>query len=87
MNDMSSPPSENTWKIRPFAETLVALRFLTRLPIPFVRTLDLPPLSEGMRDKVAAAGKLKAFMLADPVRGANIKKLIEEGRACLTENV
>ena len=49
MNDMSSPPSENTWKIRPFAETLVALRFLTRLPVPFVRTLDLPPLAEGMR--------------------------------------
>lgn len=49
MNDMSSPSSENTWKIRPFAETLVALRFLTRLPIPFVRTLDLPPLAEAMR--------------------------------------
>jgi hypothetical protein len=28
-----------------------------------------------------AAEKLKAFMLADPVRGVNIKKLIEEGRA------
>jgi hypothetical protein len=32
-----------------------------------------------VRDTVAAAGKLKAFMLADPVRGVNIKKLIEEG--------
>ena len=49
MNDMSSPPSENTWKIRPFAETIAALHFLTRLPIPFVRTLDLPPLAEAMR--------------------------------------
>ncbi len=49
MNDMSSPTNESAWKIRPFAETLVALRFLTRLPLPFVRTLDLPPLAQAMR--------------------------------------
>ncbi len=43
---------------------------------------DLVP-SEGTKakDKVASAEKLKAFMLADPVRGVNIKELIEEGRA------
>lgn len=43
---------------------------------------DLVP-SAGVKakDKVAAAEKLKAFMLADPVRGVNIKALIEEGRA------
>ena len=43
---------------------------------------DLVP-SEGVRvkDKIAAADKLKAFMLSDPVRGVNIKSLIEEGRA------
>jgi prevent-host-death family protein len=43
---------------------------------------DLVP-SAGVRtkDKVAAAEKLKAFMLADPVRVINIKELIEEGRA------
>ena len=43
---------------------------------------DLAP-SVGVRakDKVAAAEKLKAFMLADPVRGVNIKRLIEKGRA------
>jgi prevent-host-death family protein len=42
---------------------------------------DLVP-SAGVRvkDKVAAAGKLKVFMLGDPVRGVNTKKLIEEGR-------
>jgi adenosylcobinamide-GDP ribazoletransferase len=49
MNDTSQPPSENTWKIRPFAETLLALSFLTRLPIPFTRTIDMPPLSQAMR--------------------------------------
>jgi prevent-host-death family protein len=43
---------------------------------------DLVP-SAGVRakDKVAAAEKLKAFMLADPVCGVNFKKLIEEGSA------
>lgn len=43
---------------------------------------DLVP-SAGARkkDKAAAAEKLKAFMRADPVRGVNIKALIEEGRA------
>ena len=42
---------------------------------------DLVP-SAGMRakDKVSAAAKLKAFMLADPVRSVDIKALIEEGR-------
>ena len=33
------------------------------------------------KDTVAAAKKLKAFMLADPVRGVNIKALIDEARA------
>jgi prevent-host-death family protein len=41
---------------------------------------DLVP-SAGARVKDrAAAEKLKAFMRADPVRGVNIKQLIEEGR-------
>lgn len=42
---------------------------------------DLVP-SRGVKekDKVAAAEKLKAFMRADPVRGADIRALIEEGR-------
>lgn len=44
---------------------------------------DLVPSEVVMRvkDKIAAADKLKAFMLSDPVRGVNIKSLIEEGRA------
>ena len=43
---------------------------------------DLVP-SKGAKtqDKAAAAEKLKAFMLADPVRGVNIKELVEDGRA------
>jgi adenosylcobinamide-GDP ribazoletransferase len=35
--------------MRPFAELLHALHFLTRLPLPFTRTIDLPPLSQSMR--------------------------------------
>ena len=71
MNDMSSPPSENTWKIRPFAETLVALRFLTRLPIPFVRTLDLPPLAEAMRF-FPLSGAIIGALISAVLIGANI---------------
>lgn len=41
----------------------------------------VPSLGVRVKDKVAAAEKLKAFMLAEPVRGVDIKALIEEGRA------
>jgi len=41
----------------------------------------VPSVSVKAKDKVAAAEKLKAFMRADPVRGVNIKDLIDEGRA------
>jgi len=41
----------------------------------------VPSLSARVKDKVSAAEKLKAFMLSDPVRGVNIKALIDEGRA------
>ena len=41
----------------------------------------VPSVGAKVKDKVVAAEKLKAFMLADPVRGVNIKALIEEGRA------
>jgi prevent-host-death family protein len=41
----------------------------------------VPSLGVRAKDKVAAAEKLKAFMRANPVRGADIRALIEEGRA------
>jgi prevent-host-death family protein len=41
----------------------------------------VPSLGVRAKDKVAAAEKLKAFMRTDPVRGADIRALIEEGRA------
>lgn len=41
----------------------------------------VPSLAARVKDKVAAAEKLKAFMLSDPVRGVDIKALIDGGRA------
>ena len=41
----------------------------------------VPSVGTRTKDKVAAAERLKAFMLADPVRGVNIKALIEGRRA------
>lgn len=41
----------------------------------------VPSTGTKKKDKVAAVKKMKAFMLESPVRGVNIKELIEEGRA------
>jgi adenosylcobinamide-GDP ribazoletransferase len=71
MNDMPQPTSENTRKIRPFAETLLALSFLTRLPIPFVRTLDMPPLAQAMRFFPLAGAAIGAIV-AGVLIGANM---------------
>ncbi len=46
----SLPPSASpSSRLRPFAELVHALRFLTRLPVPFARTIDPPPLAQSMR--------------------------------------
>ena len=43
---------------------------------------DLVPSTRAkFKDKVAAVNRIKVFMLANPVRGVNIKGLLEEGRA------
>jgi prevent-host-death family protein len=43
---------------------------------------DLVPSARARaKDKVAAAEKLKVFMRTNPVRGVNIRNLIDEGRA------
>jgi prevent-host-death family protein len=41
----------------------------------------VPSAGAKSKDKAAAAERLKAFMLADPVRGVDIEALIAEGRA------
>ncbi len=46
-NSSSEIPAGGRW--RPVAELLVSLQFLTRLPVPFVRTIDPQPLALAMR--------------------------------------
>ena len=49
MSDNLESESAAKGKFRPFAELIVSLKFLTRLPIPFARTIDAPPLAQAMR--------------------------------------
>ena len=48
MSDAFEPRSAHAGRFRPFASFLVSLRFLTRLPVPFVRTVDPPRLKNSM---------------------------------------
>ncbi len=48
MSDAFEPRSVHRGRFRPFASFLMALRFLTRMPVPFVRTVDPPPLRDAM---------------------------------------
>lgn len=41
----------------------------------------VPSRTQETRHKVATVEKLKAFMKAEPVRGVDIKRLIDSGRA------
>jgi adenosylcobinamide-GDP ribazoletransferase len=50
MSDTPTPPqTESAGTFRPFAEFVHAARFLTRVPVPFSRTVDPPPLKQTMR--------------------------------------
>ncbi|MFN4141402.1 adenosylcobinamide-GDP ribazoletransferase [Aestuariivirga sp.] len=48
MSDAFEPRSAYRRRFRPFASFLAALRFLTRLPVPFVRRMDPPALKDSM---------------------------------------
>ena len=47
-------------RFRPIAEILAALRFLTRVPIPFAKTVDPVPLAQAMRVFPLAGGLIGA---------------------------
>jgi adenosylcobinamide-GDP ribazoletransferase len=49
MSDNLPDQATGTGRFRPVAELLVSLQFLSRLPIPFSRTIDPVPLSQAMR--------------------------------------
>jgi adenosylcobinamide-GDP ribazoletransferase len=59
-----APPSEDKGPaLRPFAELVHALKFLTRLPVPFSKTIDPPPLNQTMR-MFSVAGALIGVLIA-----------------------
>jgi adenosylcobinamide-GDP ribazoletransferase len=61
MNDTLPSDNENPLRFKPFAELLMSLRFLTRLPIPFARTIDPPPLAHAMRFFAVAGAVIGAI--------------------------
>lgn len=61
MSDELPANAASARRLRPFAELLFSLGFLTRLPIPFTRTLDPPALSQSMRFFAVAGGIVGAL--------------------------
>jgi adenosylcobinamide-GDP ribazoletransferase len=67
MSDQLPPvPSVETKApaLRPFAELVHALKFLTRLPVPFSKTIDPPPLNQTMRMFSIAGGLIGVLIAA-----------------------
>jgi adenosylcobinamide-GDP ribazoletransferase len=85
MNDTLRNDNEETPKFRPFAELLVSLRFLTRLPIPFARTIDPPPLAQGMRFFAVAGALIGGFngLFLVALRTAHLPPLIAAVFTCM----
>jgi adenosylcobinamide-GDP ribazoletransferase len=61
MNDIFRDNSAQSGGFRPFAELLASLRFLTRLPIPFARTIDPPAMAQSLRFFAIAGGIVGAI--------------------------
>jgi adenosylcobinamide-GDP ribazoletransferase len=86
MSDTPPRLDAATSQFRPFAELIFSMSFLTRLPIPFARTLDPPPLSQSMRLFAVAGGMIGAinglvyvgllFLHVPPLMSAAITLLI-----------
>jgi len=74
MSDDFQARSEPRRRFRPFAEFLVALRFLTRLPVPFIRTLDPPPLHAAM-GMFPLAGAVTGALTGAVLAGAHLLRL------------
>ncbi len=74
MSDRFEPRNEFRGRFRPFASFLVALRFLTRLPVPFVRTIDPPPLREAMA-MFPVVGAIVGAVMAGALVLANLAAL------------
>jgi adenosylcobinamide-GDP ribazoletransferase len=58
--------------VRPLAELVHALKFLTRLPIPFSRTMNPPPLHDTMRMFSVAGAAIGLFIAAVLLAGQQL---------------
>lgn len=73
MSDLNPNNQSHSPAFRPLAELVHALKFLTRLPIPFVRTIDPPPLNLTMRMFSIAGGVIGLLIAALLVAGQYAK--------------
>jgi adenosylcobinamide-GDP ribazoletransferase len=74
MSDTAPHPPTSSLPFRPLAELVHALKFLTRLPIPFGRTIDPPPLNQTMR-MFSIAGAMIGAMIATVLVATNLLHL------------
>ncbi len=72
MNDMPVSEEPPSLPFRPLAEFIVCARFLTRLPIPFSRTIDPPPLHRSLRMLPLAGALIGAFTGALFIGGVTV---------------
>lgn len=63
-------------RFRPLAQVLVAMRFLTRLPIPFVQRMDPPPLHHAMA-AFPVAGAIIGAIVGGVLTGLHVAGLPE----------
>ena len=61
MSDKFPLRSEANGRFKPISEIVLALRFLTRLPVPFARTVDPVPLASAMRMFAVAGAVIGAL--------------------------
>jgi adenosylcobinamide-GDP ribazoletransferase len=85
MSDISPKEDERVGQFRPFAELIFSLAFLSRLPIPFARTLDPPPLSQSMRFFAIAGGLIGAAngLFLAGLHWFHVPHLIAAALACI----
>jgi adenosylcobinamide-GDP ribazoletransferase len=74
MSDLNPAPQIVTSSFRPTAEFIHAFKFLTRLPIPFSRTVDAPPFNQSMR-MFSAVGAVIGVAVAAVLMGGKYLQL------------
>ena len=85
MNDVLPPNDVRSEKFRPFAEIISSLSFLTRLPIPFAKTLDPPPLAQSMRFFALAGAIVGALngLVLEGLQALHVPSLLAAALTCM----